>query len=55
MGVTTGELQAGDSQIITITIPNALTNAVATMLADEIQQIIDAFNATHRPDSVEVL
>ena len=55
MGVTTGELQANEYQIVTITIPQAPADADSTKLAQELQDIIDAFNATHSAKSVEVL
>lgn len=53
MGVTTGGLQPGEYQIITITIPSAPSDV--TLLTKDIQDVIDAFNNTHQANPIEVL
>ena len=55
MGVTTGALQPGEYQIITITIPSAPGDDDVGKLIKDLQDLIDAFNTNNNPKSLEVL
>jgi hypothetical protein len=55
MGVTSGGLFANEHQIITIEIPDAPASTEAGLLAQDLQAVIDAFNADFGANTLEVL